>query len=90
MCLQVIPVGNFVAFRHIDWEPPLIGEVLKDKEEHVTIHWWAQGLYRTWKACYREESAPWTEEIAKSDIVHVFTMKQNGTFIKMPITLIKQ
>ena len=70
-----------MAFRHIDWEPPLIGEVLKDKEEHVTIHWWAQGLYHTWKACYREESAPWTEEIAKSDIVHVFTMKQNGTLI---------
>ena len=64
-------VGNFIAFVHEDWEPPLIGQVLAVNELDVLVHWWVQIRYSLWKPCFQSES-PWTENIPIKDIVHKF------------------
>ena len=69
--MQIPLVGNFIAFVHEDWEPPLIGQVLAVNETDVLVHWWAQIRYSLWKPCFQSES-PWTENIPIKDIVHKF------------------
>ena len=63
--------GNFVAFLHDDWEPPLIGQVLSIKSDELEIHWWAHARYSLWKPCYKSGEL-YKETIPKRNVVHWF------------------